>query len=238
MKEVILRIEVDDVSRPQVLALLDEHLRNMYEITPAEQVFAFDANKLRGPDVTFWTAWDDEVLLGCAALKELSPAEFTDEKFGLPTVKDILKELEKPGRDPRPEFKTATFKEGVETLEDLKPGLVLEGVVTNVTHFGAFVDIGVHQDGLVHISALADQFVKDPHKVVSVGALVKVKVVEVDLKRKRIALTMRLDDEVLTGQKAAKSPTKTKPRRKVSEATDKPLSALAQALAKARENSK
>jgi uncharacterized protein len=186
-----------------------------------------------------YTGRDIRSLIGDAeSLRTLDPKQFTDEKFGLPTVKDILKELEKPGRDPRPEFKTATFKEGVETLEDLKPGLVLEGVVTNVTHFGAFVDIGVHQDGLVHISALADHFVKDPHKVVSVGALVKVKVVEVDLKRKRIALTMRLDDEVLTGQKAAKSPTKTKPKGKVSEATDKPLSALAQALAKARGDSK
>jgi protein Tex len=185
------------------------------------------------------TGRDIRSLIGDAEfLRALDPKQFTDEKFGLPTVKDILKELEKPGRDPRPEFKTATFKEGIETLEDLKPGLVLEGVVTNVTHFGAFVDIGVHQDGLVHISALADQFVKDPHKVVSVGALVKVKVVEVDLKRKRIALTMRLDGEVLSGQKAAKNPAETKPKGKVSEATDKPLSALAQALAKARENSK
>ncbi|MCF1183987.1 RNA-binding transcriptional accessory protein [Marichromatium gracile] len=130
-----------------------------------------------------------------ATLRALDPAAFTDERFGLPTVRDILAELEKPGRDPRPEFKTAQFKEGVETLADLKPGMVLEGTVTNVTNFGAFVDIGVHQDGLVHISALADRFVKDPHAVVKSGDLVKVKVLEVDLERKRIALTRRLGDE-------------------------------------------
>ena len=125
-------------------------------------------------------------------LKTLSPARFTDERFGLPTVRDILAELDKPGRDPRPEFKTAAFKEGVEELKDLQPGMVLEGVVTNVTNFGAFVDIGVHQDGLVHISALAERFVKDPHAVVKAGQVVRIKVLEVDLKRKRIALTMRL----------------------------------------------
>ena len=125
-------------------------------------------------------------------LKTLSPARFTDERFGLPTVRDILAELDKPGRDPRPEFKTAAFKEGVEELKDLQPGMVLEGVVTNVTNFGAFVDIGVHQDGLAHISALAERFVKDPHAVVKAGQVVRVKVLEVDLKRKRIALTMRL----------------------------------------------
>ncbi|HWL29505.1 MAG TPA: helix-hairpin-helix domain-containing protein, partial [Burkholderiaceae bacterium] len=129
------------------------------------------------------------------ALKGISPAEFTDERFGLPTVKDIFLELEKPGRDPRPEFKTAQFKEGVNTLADLYEGLVLEGVVTNVANFGAFVDVGVHQDGLVHISALSDTFVKDPRDVVRVGQTVKVKVQEVDVGRKRIALTMRLNDE-------------------------------------------
>ncbi len=129
-----------------------------------------------------------------ALLKKLSPAKYTDEKFGLPTVSDILKELEKPGRDPRPEFVTASFREGVETLADLQPGMVLEGVVTNVAAFGAFVDIGVHQDGLVHISALSDNFVKDPHTVVKAGQIVKVKVLEVDEKRKRIALTMRMND--------------------------------------------
>jgi uncharacterized protein len=127
-------------------------------------------------------------------LKALSPSKYQDEKFGIPTISDILKELEKPGRDPRPEFTTATFKEGVEELKDLEPGMILEGVVTNVAAFGAFVDIGVHQDGLVHISALADKFVKDPHTVVKAGQVVKVKVLEVDVKRKRIALTMRLTD--------------------------------------------
>ncbi|SAI68295.1 transcription accessory protein [Bordetella ansorpii] len=128
------------------------------------------------------------------ALKGVSPADFTDERFGLPTVRDIFSELEKPGRDPRPEFKTAQFKEGVETLNDLYPGMVLEGVVTNVANFGAFVDIGVHQDGLVHISALAEKFVKDPRDVVRVGQTVQVKVLEVDAARKRVALTMRLND--------------------------------------------
>ncbi|MGZ0019106.1 Tex family protein [Nitrosomonas sp. wSCUT-2] len=129
-----------------------------------------------------------------AVLKTIRPERYATGQFGLPTVKDILHELEKPGRDPRATFKTATFKEGVETLQDLHPGMVLEGVVTNVAAFGAFVDIGVHQDGLVHISALADKFVKDPHSVVKVGQVVTVKVVEVDEKRKRIALTMRLGD--------------------------------------------
>jgi len=127
-------------------------------------------------------------------LKSLNPAKYTDVKFGLPTVTDILSELEKPGRDPRPEFTTATFMEGVNKIADLRTGMILEGVVTNVAAFGAFVDIGVHQDGLVHISALADKFVKDPHAVVTVGQVVKVKVLEVDEKRKRIALTMRLAD--------------------------------------------
>jgi len=130
-----------------------------------------------------------------SALRDLKASQFTDERFGVPTVTDIIKELEKPGRDPRPEFKTAQFAEGIETLNDLLPGMVLEGAVTNVTNFGAFVDIGVHQDGLVHISSLADRFVDDPHKVVKAGDIVKVKVMEVDLQRKRIALTMRLDEQ-------------------------------------------
>lgn len=129
-------------------------------------------------------------------LNGLNPIKYTDERFGLPTVQDILKELDKPGRDPRPEFKAATFAEGVETMSDLKPGMRLEGVVTNVANFGAFVDIGVHQDGLVHVSALANRFVRDPHEVVKAGEIVKVKVLEVDIPRKRIALTMRLDDEI------------------------------------------
>ena len=129
-----------------------------------------------------------------ATLRGLKLEQFTDERFGLPTVRDIVKELEKPGRDPRPEFKAARFAEGIEKIADLQPGMVLEGVVTNVAAFGAFVDIGVHQDGLVHISALADKFVKDPREVVKVGDVVKVKVMEVDVPRKRIALTRRLDD--------------------------------------------
>ncbi|MFG1320666.1 Tex family protein [Xanthobacter autotrophicus] len=138
---------------------------------------------------------DVRALMGdTAALKALDPRAFVDERFGLPTVRDILSELEKPGRDPRPQFKTATFAEGVNEMSDLKPGMVLEGTVTNVAAFGAFVDIGVHQDGLVHVSALADKFVKDPHEVVKAGDVVKVRVVEVDVKRKRIALSMRKDD--------------------------------------------
>ena len=127
-------------------------------------------------------------------LTSLNPAKYADDKFGVPTIADILKELEKPGRDPRPEFTTATFKDGVEEIRDLRPDMILEGVVTNVAAFGAFVDIGVHQDGLVHISALSNTFVKDPHSVVKAGQVVKVKVLEVDEKRKRIALTMRLSD--------------------------------------------
>src|SRR5207248_2521260 len=128
-------------------------------------------------------------------LRSLKPGEFVDETFGLPTVTDILKELEKPGRDPRPAFKTATFTEGVEKLADLVPGMLLEGVVTNVAAFGAFVDVGVHQDGLVHVSAMSDQFVSDPRDVVKSGDVVRVKVLEVDEARKRISLTLRLDDE-------------------------------------------
>lgn len=139
------------------------------------------------------------------ALNGLSPAEFTDERFGLPTVRDIFTEIEKPGRDPRPEFKTAQFKEGVNTLNDLVPGMILEGVVTNVANFGAFIDIGVHQDGLVHISALADRFVSDPRDVVRVGQTVKVKVQEVDVERKRIGLTMRLNDDAPSGRTTASS---------------------------------
>lgn len=143
----------------------------------------------------------DQLVGNPQRLKQLDAKQFTDEQFGLPTIMDIFSELEKPGRDPRPEFKTAQFKEGVETLDDLKPEMRLEGVVTNVTNFGAFVDIGVHQDGLVHISSLANRFVKDPHEVVKAGELVTVKVLEVDKARKRIALTMRLDES--TNQKSA-----------------------------------
>jgi uncharacterized protein len=127
------------------------------------------------------------------ALKELDATRYTSEQFGLPTVRDILKELEKPGRDPRPQFKTAAFQDGVEELKDLTPGMLLEGVVTNVTNFGVFVDIGVHQDGLVHISMMSHKFIKDPRELVKAGDVLKVKVLEVDLQRKRIALTMKLD---------------------------------------------
>jgi len=135
-------------------------------------------------------------------LRGLKAAEYTDEKFGVPTVTDIIKELDKPGRDPRPEFKTADFKEGIEDIKQLQPGMILEGCVTNVANFGAFVDIGVHQDGLVHISALSATFVKDPRSVVKAGDVVKVKVIEVDVPRKRIALTMRLDDDINTAKSA------------------------------------
>jgi len=145
-----------------------------------------------------------DALIGNApALRALSPASFVDEKFGLPTVTDILRELEKPGRDPRPAFKTAEFKAGVETLNDLEPGMVLEGVVTNVAAFGAFVDVGVHQDGLVHVSAMSNSFVKDPRSVVKPGDVVRVKVLDVDKPRKRIALTLRLDDEA--GKQSARA---------------------------------
>ncbi len=141
------------------------------------------------------TGRDIRSLIGDSAfLKRLDPKQFTDETFGLPTVTDILGELDKPGRDPRPEFKTAEFQDGVEKLSDLEPGMVLEGVVTNVTNFGAFVDIGVHQDGLVHISALSEKFVKDPYEVVKAGDIVKVKVMEVDIPRNRAGLSMRMSD--------------------------------------------
>ncbi len=148
-----------------------------------------------------------QIIGDSAFLSSLNPKEFADDSFGEPTVRDILAELEKPGRDPRPQFKTATFKEGVNALTDLQPGMILEGVVSNVTNFGAFVDVGVHQDGLVHISALADKFVKDPREVVHAGDVVRVKVVSIDLARKRIALTMRLQDahsEKTSSREAAK----------------------------------
>ncbi len=147
-----------------------------------------------------------------ATLKALKPADFADERFGVPTVSDILKELDKPGRDPRPEFKAAEFREGVETLKDLTLGMVLEGTVTNVTHFGAFVDIGVHQDGLVHISALSERFIDDPRSVVKAGDIVTVKVMSVDIPRKRVGLSMRLSDEPeqpeQNGSRAAQEPRK------------------------------
>ncbi len=183
-----------------------------------------------------------DVMRQPAVLKGLAPADFTDEQFGLPTVRDIFAELEKPGRDPRPEFKTASFREGVESLSDLQAGMVLEGVVTNVAAFGAFVDIGVHQDGLVHVSALANKFIKDPHEVVKPGQIVKVKVIDVDLKRQRIALTMRLEDAA-SGPSAQAQP-ESRPARDLrghgpsvsSQArTPQPIGAMALALAKARQ---
>ncbi|MCX4027106.1 RNA-binding transcriptional accessory protein [Endozoicomonas sp. SM1973] len=155
------------------------------------------------------SAKDVKAIIGDSQfLKQLNPANFTDETFGIPTVTDIIKELDKPGRDPRPEFKTAEFKEGVETLADLKPDMILEGVITNVTNFGAFVDIGVHQDGLVHISALSNEFVKDPREVVKAGDIVKVKVMEVDIPRKRIGLSMRLTDSATDTQAQKQQSTK------------------------------
>ena len=169
-------------------------------------------------------------------LRQVNPADYTSEAFGLPTVMDILQELDKPGRDPRPEFRTAALTEGVEKLTDLEPNLILEGTVTNVTHFGAFVDIGVHQDGLVHISALSHRFVKDPREVVKAGDIVRVKVMEVDEKRRRIALSMRLDDEA-GDQERPRAPDR-RPRRerapRRSRAQGKPADgALAQALSQA-----
>lgn len=176
-----------------------------------------------------------EVIGDARLIQSLNPAKYTDEQFGLPTVQDILKELEKPGRDPRPEFKAAVFREGVESLKDLEPGMLLEGVVTNVAAFGAFVDIGVHQDGLVHVSALAHKFVKDPHEVVKAGDIVKVKVLEVDLDRKRVALTMRLDDAPgkNPGTPRAAAPLSAKARQR-SERQPEPQGAMAAAFAKLR----
>ena len=171
------------------------------------------------------------------ALSGLRPADFADERFGVPTVADILKELEKPGRDPRPAFRTAAFKEGIETIGDLKPGMVLEGTVTNVAAFGAFVDIGVHQDGLVHVSAMANTFVKDPRAIAKPGDVVKVKVLSIDVPRKRIALTMRLADpegEVLRGGPSGGA----KAVRAVNAQANSPAasdSALAEALRRAAE---
>lgn len=193
-----------------------------------------------------------ENLMGDAAfLRTLNPRDYVTEQFGLPTIRDIIAELEKPGRDPRPEFRFASFEEGVETLSDLKPGMVLEGSVTNVTNFGAFVDIGVHQDGLVHISALSNTFVKDPREVVKAGDIVKVKVMDVDIPRKRIALSMRMDDQ--PGEAPAGKPEGGAPRgrgdnrsagRKREQGGQQPqqqgamAGALAQALASARKDSR
>ena len=159
------------------------------------------------------TGLSTEQLIGnTAVLTKLAPADFADEQFGVPTVTDILAELDKPGRDPRPEFKTAEFKEGVNEVKDLKPGMILEGTVTNVAAFGAFVDVGVHQDGLVHVSAMSHKFVSDPHEVVRSGEVVKVKVMDVDVARNRIGLSLRLDDE--PGQPAQKKPRKQRGQRR------------------------
>ena len=173
-------------------------------------------------------------------LRALDPAAYTNEKVGLPTVKDIIAELAKPGRDPRPEFKMATFQEGVEKISDLAPDMILEGTVTNVTAFGAFVDIGVHQDGLVHISALAERFVKDPRDVVKAGDIVRVKVMEIDQPRKRIGLSMRLTDKAgeqatQRSQAPRRQQTSAKPQRESSK-TDRPAAggAFAAAFAEAR----
>jgi uncharacterized protein len=178
-----------------------------------------------------------ELIGDAATVKALSAQKYADERFGLPTVQDILRELEKPGRDPRPEFRAATFRDGIEQLKDLEPGMLLEGVVTNVTNFGAFVDIGVHQDGLVHVSAIANRYVKDPAEVVKAGDIVKVKVVEVDLARKRIALTMRLGDEVARkpAAKDARPPARQGDTRRSERGQDAPAAnnALAAAFAKA-----
>ena len=182
---------------------------------------------------------DARTLMGDGGtLGRLDARQFVDERFGLPTVRDILAELEKPGRDPRPEFRTATFADGVNELADLKPGMVLEGTVTNVAAFGAFVDIGVHQDGLVHVSQLADRFVKDPHQVVKAGQIVKVRVVDVDVKRQRIALTMKSKDDggtgVVTGQRGdSRRPPEVRGTRPAPRTAPAPQGALGAALADA-----
>ena len=192
------------------------------------------------------TKSDIKALIGNSdSLRGIKPQSFVDDTFGLPTVTDILRELEKPGRDPRPAFKAAVFKEGVETLKDLKPGMILEGTVTNVAAFGAFVDIGVHQDGLVHISAMSKTFIKDPREVVKSGDIVKVKVLEVEVARKRIALTLRLDDETgARSERAAQGAPKAKARTSTSSPTP-PKSqqpsgggALAEALRRAGEKNR
>ena len=189
------------------------------------------------------TKSDIKALIGNAEIvRQLKPQSFVDDTFGLPTVTDILRELEKPGRDPRPAFKAAVFKEGVETLKDLKRGMILEGTVTNVAAFGAFVDIGVHQDGLVHISAMSKTFIKDPREVVKSGDIVKVKVLEVEVARKRIALTLRLDDETGKSEHAAQGTRGNSGTAKTSSSSRKPPEpagggALAEALRRASEKS-
>ncbi|MEF8704622.1 MAG: Tex family protein [Candidatus Accumulibacter sp. UW26] len=172
-----------------------------------------------------------EVIGDSQLLRALLPEQFVDQKFGLPTVLDILRELEKPGRDPRPEFRTANFRAGVEAVKDLQAGMILEGVVTNVANFGAFVDIGVHQDGLVHISAIADRFVKDPRSVVKAGDVVKVKVLEVDLPRQRIALSMRLADDLPNAPKMARIPASARAQER-QRSQPEPTGAMASAFAR------
>ena len=177
-----------------------------------------------------------ELIGDVATLKKLNPSNYTDERFGLPTVRDIFTELEKPARDPRPEFKTAEFKDGIEEIKDLRPGMILEGTVTNVTNFGAFVDIGVHQDGLVHISMLSNKFVKDPYEIVKAGQVVKVKVLEIDEKRKRVALTMRLEDQAVRPRESAAPPKRdSRPAAPAARERSQPQgsSAMADALAQA-----
>ncbi len=179
-----------------------------------------------------------DLMGNASAVRQLDAKQFTDEQFGLPTVQDIFKELEKPGRDPRGEFKTAVFMDGVEEITDLKAGMILEGTITNVTNFGAFVDIGVHQDGLVHISSLSDKFVEDPHQVVKTGDVVKVKVLEVDVARKRIALTMRLDESAVKNNEKTDRTLSTKPRSQTqrSERNSHNNSAMGNAFADALKN--
>jgi uncharacterized protein len=176
-----------------------------------------------------------DVIGDARLVASLQPARYTDERFGLPTVRDILKELEKPGRDPRPEFKTAVFREDVEEMKDLRPGMILEGVISNVANFGAFVDIGVHQDGLVHISALSDKFVKDPREIVKAGDVVTVKVLDVDLSRSRISLSMRLADEAApAGMKRGDSPLSNKAKQRQAHQPE-PLNAMAAAFARSED---
>ncbi|HHC7308879.1 TPA: Tex family protein [Vibrio campbellii] len=187
---------------------------------------------------------DIKALIGDSSfLKGLHAVDYTDDNFGVPTITDIIKELDKPGRDPRPEFKTATFAEGVNSVSDLEPGMILEGVVSNVANFGAFVDIGVHQDGLVHISALTDRFVSDPREVVKAGDIVKVKVMEVDVQRKRIGLSMRMNDEPGQDNRSQRSsaaprrndqPQRRQPRRDESSSNSAMGGAFAAAFAKAK----
>ena len=167
----------------------------------------------------------DQLIGNHSVLKTLKPADYIDANVGLPTINDILAELEKPGRDPRGEFQTATFADGIEDISDLKPGMVLEGVVSNVAAFGAFVDIGVHQDGLVHVSALADRYIADPRDIVKTGDVVKVKVIDVDIARKRIALSMRLNDDAQPASRQHERPRRQNGKTQNVSATDNAMAA-------------